>query len=76
LAKTKDDHETYLLLQPEGDASHGAFLDALHQPSRISCNLVSKSLCLDQCHFVENALIYMEVDGQPAQTNALSFSRK
>ena len=61
---------THLFLQTEGNASHGALLDALHEPSSISCNLVSKSLCLDRCHVVKDTLIYMEVDGQPTNKRA------
>lgn len=64
---------THLLLQSEGNTSHGSLLNTLHQPGRVSSNLVSKSLCLDQCDIVEDTFIYMEVDGQPKQTNALSY---
>ena len=59
----------YLFLEAEGDAADGALLDALHQVSGESGNLVSKSLGLDHCNVVDDSLIYMEVVGQPTKSS-------
>ena len=58
---------TYLLLKFEGDASDWSLLDTFHQVRGVTGNLVSKSLCLDDGHIIDDSLIYMEVVGQPKQ---------
>jgi len=57
--------KTYLLLKFKRDASDWSLLDTLHQVRGVSGNLVSKSLCLDDGHIIDDSLIYMEVVGQP-----------
>lgn len=53
-----------LFLQLEGDAAHGALLDALHQVGHKAGNLVAHALGRHLRHLVHHALVGVEVHGQ------------
>lgn len=55
---------TLLLLQLEGNTSHGTLLDSLHQVSGVTSNLVSESLGLDLGDLRSQSLVGLEVQGQ------------
>jgi hypothetical protein len=44
-------------------------LDALHEVTGVTSDLVSELLGLDHSNVVDNSLIYMEVGGQPTKIN-------
>ena len=60
---------TYLFLESEGDAADWTLLNALHKVTGVTSNLVSEFLSLDDCNVVDDSLVYMEVSGEPTQTN-------
>lgn len=53
-----------LLLQLEGDPTHGALLDTLHQVRDETGDLVAHALGGDLSHLVDDALVGVEVHGQ------------
>merc|ERR1740117_1464482 len=55
---------TLLLLQLEGDSTHWALGDALHQVGKVSGNLVAESLRLDGCNLLADALVGGKVQGE------------
>ena len=57
--------KTYLLLELEGDTSDGSLDDSLHQMGCVASDLVPQSLGLDSSNIVKDALVGVEVLGQP-----------
>ena len=67
---------SYLFLELEGDATDGTLGNALHQVGGEASNLVAEALGLDNGDVVNDALVGVEVVGEPAikHTTELTYS--